>query len=290
LRLPSIRAAVTGLVAAVALGGSALMAASPAGATAARTAAPSIIVTAAHTITSNGEGGYAVTMNEPGHFTQVKFQFYVRKAAQTIGSSPTAGGMGVQLANDSSDSAVQLGFEWNGPGCSGQGIVGYGNGTLPGTNPGVTPGTDTTVVNAGGLLSPLELAPNLCASVGDTIKGDVTEVFPGEYEVFAKDMTTDVSVSKEITSLAFPDELNIGTVADLTSRSAPANIKLVHFAYLSITDSNGVTAGLVSPEWSAQPVGSNPSGNDANPLLVAPSALTGGGHHFDVYVGAQTGA
>ena len=135
-----------------------------------------------------------------------------------------------------------------------------------------------------------DLTPILCVPVGHYVKWNLTEVSPGVYEAFAKDVTLNISASKGFAGLTFPNNANVGVVADLSSRSAPANIDLVRFAFLSLKDSNGVTGTMqANNDWSVTSVGSNPSGNTANPLLVAPDVPSSGGSVFRVWVGANTG-
>jgi hypothetical protein len=240
-------------------------------------------------ITSNGEAGFYSGMNDPGRFKTIKATFYLRKAIQTIGVAN--GGVGIQLGNDSTGRATQMGAIWNPPACPGQVEVGYGTGTLA-----ATPGTNTTAINSGGRLAPLHLSPILCAPLGHYVKVNLTEVSPGVYEAFGKDITANFSASKAFSGLPFPDEASAGVVADLSSRSAPASIKLVHFGSISVKNSTGTTAGLGGTSaWTPVGVGSNPSGNSGNPLLVTPDSLvnTGTGINrvssFNVFVGAQTG-
>lgn len=271
----TFRMAAAGLAAAVAVAGG-LLAAGPASAA----TTPPITV-----ITSNGEAGFYAGMNDPGHFKTIKAEFYLRKAIQTIGAA--TGGVGIQLGNDSSGNAVQMGAIWNSPACPGLVEVGYGTGTLS-----ATPGTNTTAINSGGRLAPLHLSPVLCAPVGHTVKVNLTEVSPGLYEAFGKDITANLSASKAFAGLSFPDEASAGVVADLSSRSAPASVKLVQFTSVQAKNSTGTTSGLGGTSaWTPVGVASNPSGNSGNPFLVTPGSLStsAGLSSFGVFVGAQTG-
>ncbi len=234
-------------------------------------------VSPAKVITSNGEAGYYAGENAPGHFTQVRTQFYLRAAAKSL---TTGAGEGVQLCNDTSGRAVQLGVRWNGSAFQ----VLFGSGTLA-----ATPGTNTTACNSGGALLGGALSPNLLVPQGHTVKLILKEISPGVYEAFAKDITTSLSASKGFTGLTFPDEASAGVVQDISLRAAPANIKLVHFASLSARDDNGVTSTLGGTgEWTAVQAYSNHSGDNSNPAIITPAnSLLGG--HFNVFTSAQVG-
>jgi len=250
-------------------------------------------------VTANGEAGYFADMNGPGHFTTAKDQFYIRKAAEQMTPycssypctpNPKWSGIGIQLGNDSSNNVAQLGIVRNGPDCvANQFEVGWSNGTLSATT-----GTNTTPLNSGGILPTFHpMVPALCVPQGDTLKLNLTEVHPGVYEAYAKDVTLGISSSKGFASLDFPDNAGFGVVQDIGSRSAPANNKYVHFAYIDLSDNIGAhNDGLLNSggDWSVTGVASNPAGNSSTPYLVAPSVLTGQGHHFDIFVGALTGA
>jgi hypothetical protein len=236
-------------------------------------------VSATPVITSNGEAGYYAGENQPGHFKQITTQFYLRVAAKSL---TTGAGEGVQLCNDSSGHAVQLGVRWNGTGFQ----VLFGSGTLGAS----APGTNVTACNSGGAVLGAPLSPNLVIPQGDTVRLILKEISSGVYEAFAKDVTANFSASKGFTgSLTFPDEASAGVVQDISLRAAPASIKLVHFATLTARDSLGVTSTLGgTSEWTAVQAYSNHSGDNSNPAIVTPASSLSG-DHFNVFTSAQVG-
>lgn len=226
-----------------------------------------------------GEAGYYAGMNGPHRFTQVRTTFYLRNEAKGLGLT---GGEGIQLCNDSSGAAVQLGVRWNGTGFQ----VLVGSGSLLGAAD--SDGTNATDCNSGGALLGVPLVPNLVIPQGHNVRLILEEVSPGLYEAFAKDITDNFSASKSFAGLTFPDEASAGVVQDLSGRSAPANLNLVRFRHTRAAGLNGVLHYLGDQlAWTAVQAYSTATGDNSNPRLVTPDALVQG--RFHVFAGAIVG-
>ena len=228
-------------------------------------------------ITSNGEAGYYASTNGPGRFVDVRTRFYLRNEAKSL---TTAAGEGVQLCNESTGNAVQLGFRWTGTAF--QALV--GSGTLV-----ATPGTHTTACNSGGALLGVPLVPNLLVPQGHNVHLILHEVSPGVFEAFAKDTTDSISASKSFAGLSFPDVASAGVVQDISTRSAPANLKIVKFHSTRVTMQNHPSGYLgTSLLWTSVQAYSNHTGDNSNPAIITPASSLVNGRFF-VFAGAQTG-
>ncbi|HEY6276921.1 MAG TPA: hypothetical protein VIX86_11380 [Streptosporangiaceae bacterium] len=265
-----IRKAAVTIATALAAGGLALAAALPAAAGISHT----------KVITPNGEAGYQAGMNGPGRFKAVQAQFTLRNEAKGLGST---GGTGVQLCNDTTGNAVQLGARWN-AGENAFDIL-VGSGTLT-----AHPGTDTTPCNSGGAFAGSDLSPALDVPAGNTVLLILQEVSPGVYEAFAKDVTLGTSASKSFAGLTFPDEAGVGVVQNLTTLSAPLALRLASFTDVRLTGQKCGTHNLGGTScWTAVQAYSTANGMSSDPPLVDPQSSLHG-RNFHVEIGSETGA
>jgi hypothetical protein len=133
------------------------------------------------------------------------------------------------------------------------------------------------------------LVPNLLIPQGHNVHLILHEVSPGLYEAFAKDTTDNISASKSFVGLSWPDVASAGVVQDISTRSAPANLKIVHFHSTRVTQLHHPSGYLgTSPLWTAVQAYSNHTGDNSNPAIITQASTLINGR-FDVFAGAQTG-
>lgn len=229
-------------------------------------------------ITANGEAGEFANMNGPGHFTDLQAQGGANANLEGLGST---GGAGIQLCNESSGNAVQLGLRWNTTAHKFDVLVGSGTLTA-GT------GTNNTACDSGGAFTGGPLSMPLQIPAGDNYKLELKEISPGFYEAFAKDTTLGISSSKAFSGLSFPDTASVGVVQNQTNLSAPAVNRLCDFWSVLATGSAGGHASLGgSSFWTAQLAHSTANGLSSDPTLVTPVDVFF--RHVHINIGSETG-
>jgi len=264
--------------------------------------------------TNNPVSGYYAT-SFGSTFTHVNSYIGLQYASNQIsvsplpGTGPATSGLGDQLCNDNTGTAVQVGAVYVG---AGKFALGWTTGTFDATPPaGVTNNNDPCenglLVNSSvasstdsGIVSPaLDAVP-----YGDTVEvqieynnngralsgcpsGDDAEVLGS---IIGSNHWYDTCISKSLVPAHEGyNEVADGVEADTTGMSAPADVQLDGNAHFTVTDVAGHHGFADSnANWTAVPVDSTGTGvGPASESLLTPGPIANG--NFSQFEGTPTG-
>ncbi len=181
--------------------------------------------------TSIGEAGYYANDNGQTRFRDVQATTKVLNTFKFLNGTESPGGIGVELCNDNTNYAAQLGIQWTGT----QFQLAYNYGTLVDPTPGIQdPCAQDGLLNGGvGIQFPHPIVPN----VGDVLKFEIfyqPKGFIHYFQFKVTDVTQNrTEVQKVLTAPHDLYEFGIGVLTNDAHLTAPANILLNSFTSTS---------------------------------------------------------